>query len=242
MTETSQIYYHCRSYMRTNIIKNIRSSDRYNGWLWILLLWAIYPAKVTADDLLTSARAQQQQLIERYGLAAVPFWQQACDQELKALQLTHFNQCIIIDAGFANAYSLAHGVVILTSGLLQQVSNADQLAHILAHEHAHLTLRHHQQAEQLVKDPPVFFTKSRIKKFYRQIEREADEAADQWLRQLHRDPLQIHHYYQRLEQSLDEQSADHDKLRERIQRTGLPTEINDPQWHHHRQPASDPVG
>jgi hypothetical protein len=233
MTETSQLYYHCCCYMRTNIIRNIRSSYVLNGWLSILLLTALNLTPTQADELLSSARTQQQQLIERYGLARVPFWQQACDHELEVLKLSEFEACIIIDAGFANAWSLAHGVVILTAGLLQQVRNPDQLAHILAHEHAHLTLRHHQQAAQLVQDPPLFFTKSRIKKFYRQIEREADEAADQWLRQHQRDPLQIQHYFLRLEQLLDEQSADHDKLRDRIRRTGLPAEVIVADWHNH---------
>lgn len=219
--------------MRINIIRNIHSSYRYNGWLWVLLLTASLSAPAGSDELMDSARAQQQQLTDRYGLAGVPFWQQACDRQISALQLTAFEACVIIDAGFANAWSLAHGVVILTTGLLQQVNNPDQLAHILAHEHAHLTLRHHQQAQALVNDPPVLFTKSRIKKFYRDIEREADQAADRWLRQHQRDHLQIHHYYRRLEQSLDEQSADHDKLQDRMIRTGLPDEVIDLEWQQH---------
>jgi len=216
--------------MRTNIIRKIHPSYRLNVWLLILLLGNLVNAAATDQVLLNAARQQQDQLVEQFGLADVPFWQQSCDQQIAALHLSAFESCQIINAGFANAYSLAHGVVILTSGLMRQINNDDQLAHVLAHEHAHLTMNHHQQAQALVNDPPMLFTKSRIKKFYRKIEQQADEAATEWLKQQHRDALQIHHYLRRVELSTTEQSADHEQLQNRIQRTNLPEENIDPRW------------
>ena len=177
-----------------------------------------------------NAERQQQKLIEAYGLSQHPAWQEKCDAMLAALGLVEFTQCLIIKASFANAYSLAHGTVILTEGLLQNINNDDQLAHILAHEHAHLKLNHHQQAEQMINNPPKLFTKSRIKKFYRDIELQADQAADELLIRLQRDPLQINHYLLRIEQTTKEHSNDHPKLKQRIQRNDLTDEVIESFW------------
>jgi len=180
--------------------------------------------------LVESAEQQQSKLIKTYGLSQKYRWQNKCDEMIQALQLDRFKQCLVIKATFANAYSLAHGSVILTEGLLDHINNDDQFAHVLAHEHAHLTLKHHQQAAQLVKNPPKLFTKSRIKKFYRRIEEEADKAADQLLIQQQREPLQVHHYLLRIEQNTTEHSNDHQKLKHRIQRNGLPVETLEIFW------------
>ncbi len=180
--------------------------------------------------LLASAQSQEQNLIATYGLSQRFDWRNKCLELINALALAQFNQCKVIKAHFANAYSMAHGSVLLTEGLLQNIYNDDQLAHILAHEHAHLTLNHHQQAAQLVQNPPKLFTKSRINKFYRYIEQQADLTADEWLSAHDRDPLQIHHYLLRIEQSTDEHSNDHRKLKHRIHRKGLPIEVKEVFW------------
>lgn len=205
-----------------------------NGLLGLMLLFffAICQAQddTLSQRLLTDAAAQQKQLLARHGLHPDPRWQRRCQQLIADLSLVRFTACEVLAAEHANAYALANGVVLLTRGLLSQIRNDHQLAHVLAHEHAHLLLGHHLKAAQKVLDPPTFFTKSRLKKFYRQLEQDADQAADEWLLQQHMDPAQIHHYYLRIEPLLRDKKSDHDKLADRIQRSALPPEIFDEWW------------
>ena len=220
--------------MRAINIKNIHHLLNYYVLLGILLLSAGIcdgaEPKNLQQKLIDDAKNQQNTLIEKYGISSNSTWQNRCDELIDELQLNRFTTCFIIKAEFANAYSLAHGVVILTQGLLINMKNSDQLAHVLSHEHAHLTLKHHHQAQQLIINPPTFFTKSRIKKFYRKIEKEADQAADTTLLNHQRDPLQIHHYLMRIEKTSTEHSSDHQKLKNRIKRTDLPPELIDSFW------------
>lgn len=220
--------------MRAINIKNIHHSQLYYVFaLLLLLIGTSIAANRTHQKNSTlpeNAERQQQKLIDAYGLSQRLVWQEKCDAMIATLELTQFERCLIIKAPFANAYSLAHNNVILTVGLLKNISNDDQLAHILAHEHAHLKLNHHQQAEQLVNNPPKLFTKSRIKKFYRDIEQQADQVADELLIRLQRDPLQINHYLLRIEQTTKEHSNDHPKMKQRIKRNDLPDEVVELFW------------
>lgn len=199
-----------------------------------LLLFLLLSSEAFANDsdveLMREAQKQQQKLLDQYGLVENKQWQQSCDVLIETLVLKQFSQCQIIGAEFPNAYSLAHGVVILTQGLFINIRNDDQLAHVLAHEHAHMMLNHHRQAMQMVMNPPKLFTKSRIRKFYRQIEREADEEADKILMQHNFDPKQVHHYLIRIAELIDESSNDHEKLENRIQKRGLPVEKLQIEW------------
>ncbi|WP_223786740.1 M48 family metalloprotease [Marinicella meishanensis] len=180
--------------------------------------------------LLQDAEQQQAQMVTRHGLHPDARWANKCQLLIEHLALERFQSCLVLDADHANAYALAHGVVMLTQGLLSQINNDHQLAHVLAHEHAHLLLDHHLQAAKKIQNPPTFFTKSRLKKFYRQLEHDADQAANEWLLAQQMDPQQIHHYYLRIEPQVRDKKADHDKLSDRIQRHGLPHEIIDPWW------------
>lgn len=228
------LYYHCRISMRAIIIKNTRVSYIKYVLSCILLLGAGFSLAKESDELqaalVQDAKKQQQLLVEKHGLSQQAKWLSECQVMINKLGLEKFQSCVVLAADFANAYSLAHGVVILTEGLLANINNDDQLAHVLAHEHAHLALKHHQQAQQMVLNPPVFFTKSRLKKFYRQIEQDADQAANELLVKQQMDHLQIHHYLLRIEPTLAERSADHEKLTNRIQRKNLPPEKFDPWW------------
>lgn len=220
--------------MRAINIKNIHITHPYYVLIGFLLLCfaSLADNQVVSQSakLLASAQHQQQKLIDDYALSQQPKWQKKCRSLMGALQLNLFKKCLIIQAPFANAYALANGNVVLTEMLLQNINNDDQLAHILAHEHAHLRLNHFQQTQQLLNNPPKLFTKSRIKKFYRNLEQQADQAADQKLLQLARDPLQIHHYLLRTEQQNDEHSNDHQQLKHRIHRNGLPAEVVESFW------------
>ncbi len=234
MAEVMLLYYHCRRSMRVIFIKNTSHSYLYHVLFGVMLLWtSISWAKQDLDaasDLRQDALHQQRLLLEKHGVSQQVKWQKKCENMVASLALVKFKKCLVLAADHANAYSLAHGVVMLTEGLLHNINNDHQLAHVLAHEHAHLVLKHHQQAQQKVQNPPTFFTKSRLKKFYRQIETEADQAANETLIEHHLDPLQIHHYYLRIEQQTKERSADHEKLKNRIQRKNLPPEFKDQWW------------
>lgn len=198
-------------------------------------------AESVKEKLIAQANQQQQQLIQRYGLSDNQAATQACNDLIAQLALRQFKSCQIIQASFANAFSAANGRLILTEGLLQELRNPDQLAHILAHEYAHLLLQHHQQAHELVNNPPVFFTKSRIKKFYRKIELEADDWANQHLPKHGFDAAQIHHYLLRLANTSKEHSDDHLPLSKRIKKHGLPPEKTAAVWlsELHRQAVSE---
>jgi beta-barrel assembly-enhancing protease len=49
---------------------------------------------------------------------------------------------VILKAGDLNAYATPGGIVFVNSGLLSNVDNVDELANVLGHETAHLTLGH----------------------------------------------------------------------------------------------------
>lgn len=49
---------------------------------------------------------------------------------------------VILRAGDLNAYATPGGIVFVNSGLLSNVDNVDELANVLGHETAHLTLGH----------------------------------------------------------------------------------------------------
>ena len=220
--------------MRTIIIKNIRHLYLLYVLSALLLQGSVIMAANINDksrqQLLENAQTQQQKLINTYGLSLHSKWHEKCHQLIESLELLQFNQCLVIKASFANAYSLAHGTVILTENLLKNINNDDQLGHILAHEHAHLELNHHQQTQQLLNKPPKLFTKSRVKQFYRNIEQQADQSADELLKAHQFDWLQIHHYLLRIEQNTIERSNDHQKFKQRIHRNGLPAEKFESFW------------
>ncbi|MCX7553372.1 M48 family metalloprotease [Marinicella sp. S1101] len=219
--------------MRVLNIKNIYLIYIYYVLFGVLLLTpdsSLSQSDMEKTALFESAKKQEAQLIKTYGFYKNQLWQRKCNELLSDLELKQFKRCLIIGADFANAYSLAHGHVVLTKGLLENIRNDDQLAHILTHEHAHMVLNHHQQAQALVNDPPKFFTKSRIKKFYRQLEQEADDHADRWLSESHRDPLQIQHYLLRISKQVNERSADHVQLKHRIKPKNLPAEVVEMEW------------
>lgn len=191
-------------------------------------------AQNQSNELLAQAEQQQTKLVAEFGLSKNQWWLDQCDQLIAEMALSKFNQCLIVNADFSNAYSFAHGVLVLTQNLMQNINNSDQLAHIMAHEHAHLVLNHHQKAMIMVKNPPTFFTKSRLKKFYRKLELEADQAATELLLELNRDAKQIHYYLMRVKPLMDESTNDHEKLNDRIQHNDLPAEKIDSEWLLHR--------
>ncbi len=54
----------------------------------------------------------------------------------------------VLDTDAVNAFAAPGGVVLVTAGLLRQLSSEDELAAVLAHEIAHVTREHHYQVIQ----------------------------------------------------------------------------------------------
>ena len=199
-------------------------------WLLLLAPTAMAERDLTVLSLSTQAQQQQQALIERHGRNCSTTWHQRCADMLLDLDLNQIKHCIIINSERANAYALANGNLILTQGLIQATRNPDQLAHVLAHEHAHLVLNHHQQTAELLQNPPTFFTKTKIKKHHRRIELAADAHADAHLLKHQMDPKQINHYLLRLDPDTQKRSVSHPRLSQRLDATNLPSEEIDPEW------------
>jgi|GEM_PF-2301594 len=232
--------------MRAINIKKFHRLICYHVYLGLLL--QLMSPEVIGEELKSGAslpqQAQQQvqQLVDKHGELSGSGWHRRCQSWVTRLALTRFQRCVIIDAPFANAYASAAGDLVLTRGLLEHINNDHQLAHILAHEHAHLLLNHHQQTQAMLADPPVFFTKTKIKKFYRKLEQQADDAAHKTLVEIQLDPSQINHLWQRLAQTTSEHSHTHTRLKQRQQSGELHPEMIDPWWQQPQgQPASKPA-
>lgn len=62
----------------------------------------------------------------------------------------------IVDAGYPNAFALPGGHIVVTSGLLK-LADSKELAGVIAHESAHLALRHHARRIISAAGPVVIF-------------------------------------------------------------------------------------
>mgnify|MGYP003715523299 CR=1 FL=1 len=89
---------------------------------------------------------------------------------------------------------------------------------------------------------PTAFRKTKIKKFYRKLEQQADDAAHDTLVENQLDPSQVNHLWQRLAQTTSERSHTHTRLIQRQQSGELHPEMIDPWWQQPQgQPASKPA-
>lgn len=166
-------------------------------------------------DTVQNAQIQRQQLISKHGLYDSPEWQKRCDSVLKQLKLSA--QCLLLNHNTANAYAFADGTLMINRGLLSLIKNPDQMAHIIAHEQAHWSLKHHQQLAQFIRKPPLFFPKKKLKKLRHQQELAADAWANDRLTHHRFDPRQIHHLWQQLlGQEKNHRNNDHPALADRI--------------------------
>ncbi len=181
-------------------------------------------------DTASDAKSQRHNLIQKHGLYESPQWQQRCQQVTEQLKLTA--HCQLLNHSAPNAYAFADGVIMINQGLLKMIKNPDQMAHILAHEQAHLTLQHHQELAQFIRKPPLLFPKKKLKKLRHQQELAADDWANDHLVRHQFDPRQIHHLWQQLlTQEKTNRSSDHPALAERINHQWLVTTDQNLVWH-----------
>ena len=196
---------------------------------FIALLLQFFLATSSADTKGAGIK-QRNDLIAQYGLVdSMPF-QQPCQKITAALEIP--SSCLLLNQNNINAYAFADGHIMITLGLLLKTQNPDQLAHVLAHEQAHITLNHHQSLAEFMRKPPVFFPKKKLKKLRLKQEKQADQMANNQIIKAGYDPAQIHHLWQSLLNKEDSKKwSDHQKLSQRIDKHLLNQAlIKSPEW------------
>ncbi len=93
----------------------------------------------------------------------------------------------ILDTDAVNAFAAPGGVVLVTAGLLRQLSSEDELAAVLAHEIAHVAREHHyqvilraRQSETVVRGlrPDPGLSRASAQLYTRGLERASEHEAD----------------------------------------------------------------
>lgn len=117
-------------------------------------LWQLTPTKAVAHLLPERARAAMgQQLIDGFArerrICRAPQGLAALDRLIARLSVgvpsPRRFEVTVLDWGLVNAFAAPGGHILLTSGLLQQATSADEVAGVLAHEVGH-TLELHPEA------------------------------------------------------------------------------------------------
>ena len=144
----------------------------------------------------------------------------------------------VLKSDQVNAFTAFHGQLFVFTGLIEQTESAEELAAVLAHELAHAENRH--VIKNLIKeiglnsliliisggDPVVMqeITKMVVSSgFSRNLEREADEYAIQYLRKANINPNRLTQFFLKLKQKNRELPdgfewiSSHPALKERIQ-------------------------
>jgi predicted Zn-dependent protease len=144
----------------------------------------------------------------------------------------------VLKSDQVNAFTAFHGQLFVFTGLIEQTESAEELAAVLAHELAHAENRH--VIKNLIKeiglnsliliisggDPVVMqeITKMVVSSgFSRNMEREADEYAIQYLRKANINPNRLTQFFLKLKQKNRELPdgfewiSSHPALKERIQ-------------------------
>ncbi|WP_395373026.1 M48 family metalloprotease [Marinicella sp. W31] len=145
------------------------------------MVWAKKDDPDPQKLILELADSVEKQLLNQYPLMHSVEFESLCFGLAAELKAAKLRTCRLIHAPFDNAYALANGNVYVTTSLLKKIRNLHQLGHILAHEWAHLELRHHLKLALKYQNPGVFFPKSKIKKMRKKHEREADTWANEKL-------------------------------------------------------------
>jgi len=118
-----------------------------------------------------------------------------------------------------NAYNIPGGFIYVNSGLILAADDEASLACMLAHEIAHVASRH--GVKYLVWSSHVA-TPGTWMKFYRDMEREADLLAIEYINVAGYDPTAFVRFFEKLRsQKLVTVTPDHPPLQERIRRAQI---------------------
>lgn len=178
------------------------------------------------ETLLKMAKDIERQLFSRYSLINSVYFESICLGIAKEFNIKNLKSCRLIQAPYDNAYALANGQVYITVPLLKKTRNIHQLAHILAHEWAHLALQHHVKLADKYANPGFFFPKSAIKKMRKKHELEADIWAEKKLLEHRYQIEQIDFLFSRIQKN----NPHNYQLKSRHTNKDLKKEVHDPEW------------
>lgn len=186
------------------------------------LLIILSPQSFAQDDeqiLDQWTKANELKFVEKYDLIHSQWFENECLNLAKLLRFNKINKCSLIKSPHINAYVFNNGHVYFSAAMVKLINNKHQLASILAHENAHVELSHYLINLQTLKNPPIFFPKSKYKKQLKKHEEQADAWAEKSLQRFGFDPTQISYFLKRVEE-LDKShhSSTHLKISKRIKK------------------------
>lgn len=184
---------------------------------WIVSVFVLLNSMIVLSKDSQDISELEQQLLDKYRLVQSARFKEDCVSLVKSLQLKKINDCFLLESEDINAFVLNNGHVYFTSAVFDFLNNRDQWASIIAHENAHLVLDHYSKRVEKINKPDLFFTKSRLKKFIKKQELEADEWAESHLLMHQFDPHQVRFFLLRVEKKLGKKrSKFHLKINKRI--------------------------
>jgi predicted Zn-dependent protease len=131
----------------------------------------------------------------------------------------------VVDSPQVNAFALPGGKIVVFAGLIRNASDAEQVAGVIGHEMAHVTLRHGLQrmgesigiaaainlllgdAEGLIAAGAEFFEIASVNSYSRDHEHEADEEGVRMLHAAAIDPAALCRFFEQLEAQTGELPA-----------------------------------
>ncbi len=189
-------------------------------FLNFILICSSFQLFAQSDEQLLSDWTKKNELLllKNNDIIESSWFQEACLDLAKQLELTQIKQCQLLDSTSINAFVFNNGHVYFTNSMMRLINNKYQWASILAHETAHLVLQHYLKTLKKVKKPGFFFPKRKINKRLKQNELEADEWAKNKLLEFKMDANQIYYFLKRVESNRSKpKNNTHLKASKRIQ-------------------------
>jgi len=137
-------------------------------------------------------------LLNKYSIIESEWFEKTCMDISSKMKFHKITQCKLFDSHHINAYVLSNGHVYFSQAMMKLIKNKHQWASILAHENAHLELRHYKKILKKIQNPGIFFPKSKIKKMMIKHEEQADDWSKDRLIKFGYDPKQIYYFLQRV--------------------------------------------
>ena len=158
-------------------------------------------------------------MLERYQIIQTDWFSRDCLKLASKMKFDKIIKCNVLDSEELNAYVLNNGHVYFSKPLMKLINNKHQWASILAHENAHLELNHYIKRLIKLDKPSLFFTKSRLKKFMKKQEEEADQWASNYLKDKGFDENQIYYFFNRVAKAQESKmSTTHKRPKHRMKK------------------------
>ena len=161
--------------------------------------------------------SNENKLIDKHQIIQSKWFEENCLSIAKTMKFNKITQCKLFKSKNINAYVFNNGHVYFSTSMASLIKNKHQWASILAHENAHIELKHYLKTLKKIKKPGVLFPKSRIKKLIKQHEQDADDWAENKLIEFNFDTSQIFYFFQRVKNIQgDLETSTHLKLSKRV--------------------------